>query len=111
MSDGKVEKASHVVYQCSYHLVWTPRYRYRILQGKIKDYYRKEEPYNMRHEENRNTRTYDKAQPYPHGSDNPPKLVPQALFQIIAVAPFRRLFRLQDEQGASVVSIHPHLAV
>jgi len=27
------------VYQCSYHLVWTPRYR--VLQGKIKEYVEK----------------------------------------------------------------------
>jgi putative transposase len=35
---AKWKKAAHVVYQCSYHLVWTPKYRYRILQGEIKDY-------------------------------------------------------------------------
>jgi putative transposase len=40
-NDGKVEKAAHVVYQCSYHLVWTPKYRYRILQGNIKEYVEK----------------------------------------------------------------------
>jgi hypothetical protein len=28
------KKAAHIVYRCSYHLVWAPRYRYRILQGK-----------------------------------------------------------------------------
>jgi len=38
---AKWKKAAHVVYQCSYHLVWTPRYRYRILQGKIKEYVEK----------------------------------------------------------------------
>ena len=35
---AKWKKASHVVYQCSYHLVWTPKYRYKILQGEIKDF-------------------------------------------------------------------------
>ena len=35
---AKWKKAAHVVYQCSYHLVWTPKYRYRILQGEIKEY-------------------------------------------------------------------------
>jgi putative transposase len=35
---AKWKKAAHVVYQCSYHLVWTPKYRYRILQGDIKEY-------------------------------------------------------------------------
>ncbi|MDR2019194.1 MAG: transposase, partial [Treponema sp.] len=34
---AKWETASHVVYQCSYHLVGTPKYRYRILQGDIKE--------------------------------------------------------------------------
>ena len=38
---AKWKKAAHVVYQCSYHLVWTPRYRYRILQGEIKEYVEK----------------------------------------------------------------------
>ena len=38
---AKWKKAAHVVYQCSYHLVFTPRYRYRILQGEIKDYVEK----------------------------------------------------------------------
>jgi REP element-mobilizing transposase RayT len=34
---AKWKKAAHVVYRCSYHLVWTPKYRYRILQGDIKN--------------------------------------------------------------------------
>ena len=38
---AKWKKAAHVVYQCSYHLVWTPKYRYRILQGEIKNYVEK----------------------------------------------------------------------
>ena len=38
---AKWKKASHVVYQCSYHIVFTPRYRYRILQGDIKGYVEK----------------------------------------------------------------------
>ena len=29
-------KLSHTVWHCSYHIVWTPKYRYRILKGKIK---------------------------------------------------------------------------
>ncbi len=27
---------SHSVWHCSYHIVWTPKYRYRILKQKIK---------------------------------------------------------------------------
>jgi putative transposase len=33
MSDWK--RLSHVLYQCKYHIVWTPKYRYRILDGEI----------------------------------------------------------------------------
>ena len=38
---AKWKTAAHVVYQCSYHLVWTPKYRYRILQGEIKEFVEK----------------------------------------------------------------------
>ena len=38
---AKWRKSAHVVYQCSYHLVWTPKYRYRILQGEIKEFVEK----------------------------------------------------------------------
>jgi putative transposase len=38
---AKWRKVAHVVYQCSYHLVWTPKYKYRILQGEIKAYIEK----------------------------------------------------------------------
>ncbi len=34
---GKYRKLSHVVYQCNYHIVWVPKYRYRILTGAIRD--------------------------------------------------------------------------
>ena len=26
---------AHVVYQCSYHIVWCPKYRFRILKGGV----------------------------------------------------------------------------
>jgi putative transposase len=32
---GKYRKLSHVVYQCTYHVVWVPKYRYRILTGGV----------------------------------------------------------------------------
>ena len=32
---AKWKKQAHVVYQCSYHIVWTPKYRYRILEGDV----------------------------------------------------------------------------
>jgi putative transposase len=28
-------KLSHVVWQCKYHVVWCPKYRFRILKGEI----------------------------------------------------------------------------
>ncbi len=33
---GKYKKLSHVVYKCDYHIVWTPKYRYRVLFGEVK---------------------------------------------------------------------------
>jgi REP-associated tyrosine transposase len=33
---GKYRKLSHVVYKCDYHIVWVPKYRFRILTGQIK---------------------------------------------------------------------------
>ena len=33
---GKYKKLSHVVYKCEYHIVWVPKYRFRILEGEIK---------------------------------------------------------------------------
>jgi len=34
---SKYKKQSHVVWKCDYHIVWTPKYRFRILTGAIKD--------------------------------------------------------------------------
>ena len=34
---SEFKKASHVIYQCKYHIVWCPKYRYRILEGKVKE--------------------------------------------------------------------------
>ena len=33
---SRFKKLSHSVWYCSYHIVWTPKYRYRILKGEIK---------------------------------------------------------------------------
>ena len=33
---SKYKKQSHVIYKCDYHIVWTPKYRFRILRGEIK---------------------------------------------------------------------------
>ena len=32
---GKYRKLTHVVYKCDYHIVFTPKYRFRILTGAI----------------------------------------------------------------------------
>ena len=32
---SKYKKQSHVVYKCNYHIVWVPKYRFRILTGEI----------------------------------------------------------------------------
>jgi putative transposase len=34
---SKYKKLSHVVYKCDYHIVWVPKYRYRILTGGVKE--------------------------------------------------------------------------
>ncbi len=38
---SRYEQASHVFWRCQYHIVWTPKYRFRILRNKVgKDVYR-----------------------------------------------------------------------
>ena len=32
---GKYRRLTHSVYKCDYHIVWTPKYRYRVLEGQI----------------------------------------------------------------------------
>ena len=34
---SKFKKLSHVIYRCTYHIVWTPEYRFRILEGLVKE--------------------------------------------------------------------------
>ena len=33
---SRFHKLSHAIWYCKYHIVWTPKYRYRILEGVIK---------------------------------------------------------------------------
>lgn len=33
---GNYKKLSHVIYRGDYHIVWTPKYSYRVLEGVIK---------------------------------------------------------------------------
>ena len=32
---SKYKKQSHVIYKCDYHIIWVPKYRFRILTGEI----------------------------------------------------------------------------
>ena len=32
---SRFRKLSHVLGHCQYHLIWTPKYRYRILEGAV----------------------------------------------------------------------------
>ncbi|CAJ0999184.1 IS200/IS605 family transposase [Serratia marcescens] len=38
---SRFQRASHVLWHCQYHIVWTPKYRFRILKGNVgKEVYR-----------------------------------------------------------------------
>jgi len=34
---GKYRKLTHTIYYCVYHIVWTPKYRYRVLKGVLQE--------------------------------------------------------------------------
>ena len=34
---SRFRKLSHSVWHCQYHIVWVPKYRFRILQGAVKE--------------------------------------------------------------------------
>jgi putative transposase len=34
---SRIKRLSHTIWHCEYHIVWVPKYRYRVLQGKIKE--------------------------------------------------------------------------
>jgi putative transposase len=34
---SRFRKQSHTIWYCEYHIVWCPKYRYRVLAGKIKE--------------------------------------------------------------------------
>lgn len=38
MAKVKYRKLSHCIYHCNYHIVWTPKYRYKLLDGIVADY-------------------------------------------------------------------------
>ena len=33
---SRFKKLSHVIWHCEYHIVWVPKYRYRVLTGAVK---------------------------------------------------------------------------
>ncbi len=35
---SKFKKLSHVIYYHVYHIVWTPKYRYRVLEGAVQSF-------------------------------------------------------------------------
>ena len=36
MSKSRFNKQSHVLWHCQYHLIWVPKYRFKVLRGEIK---------------------------------------------------------------------------
>ena len=34
---SRFKRLSHTIWHCEYHIVWTPKYRYRVIQGKVKE--------------------------------------------------------------------------
>ena len=32
---SRFSKLSHVIWHCQYHIVWIPKYRYRVLSGRV----------------------------------------------------------------------------
>jgi len=34
----KWKKLAHTIYQCKYHIVWCPKYRYKILKGQVAEF-------------------------------------------------------------------------
>jgi putative transposase len=39
---SEFKKLSHVIYRCDYHIVWTPKYRFKVLEGLVKEHLRKD---------------------------------------------------------------------
>ena len=34
---SRFKRMSHTIWHCEYHIVWTPKYWFRVLQGKVKE--------------------------------------------------------------------------
>ena len=50
---AKWKKLSHTIYQCKYHIVWCPKYRYRILKGALAEFVEQTLMYTMPMEKHR----------------------------------------------------------
>ncbi len=37
---SRFKKLSHTVWECKYHIVWCPKYRFRVMEYKIRYYVR-----------------------------------------------------------------------
>jgi putative transposase len=35
---AKYPKLSHTVYYCTYRIIWTPKYRFRIMEGELGEF-------------------------------------------------------------------------
>ena len=33
---SRFRKLTHTLWHCQYHIIWTPKYRYRVLEGRVK---------------------------------------------------------------------------
>jgi len=33
---SRFKKLTHAIWHCKYHIVWTPKYRFRVLEGEVK---------------------------------------------------------------------------
>src|SRR3989304_1672269 len=36
-ASSRFRKLSHTIWHCQYHIVWVPKYRYRVLHGAVKE--------------------------------------------------------------------------
>ena len=34
---SRFRRLSHAIWHCQYHLVWVPKYRFRVLEGDVRD--------------------------------------------------------------------------
>ena len=37
---GRFKKLNHTIYECKYHVVWIPKYRFRVMEGEVRLYVR-----------------------------------------------------------------------